>query len=133
MSLAVAAKVAAAPDGLDASTTTSATGAMDGAVVSRTVTLNVLLAELPAASVAVAVTCVVPSAKVLPEAGLKLTSAGPLTESAAVAAKVTAAPFGPVASALMSAGASMDGPVVSRTTTLNVPVEVLPALSVAVA
>jgi hypothetical protein len=55
-----------------------------GPVVSTTVTLNVLLAVLPAASVAEQLTMVVPRGKVLPEAGEQLTATLPLTRPFAV-------------------------------------------------
>ena len=55
-----------------------------GPVVSTTVTLKLLLAVLPAASAAEQLTAVLPSEKVLPEAGVQLTATLPLTGSAAV-------------------------------------------------
>ena len=51
-----------------APTTTSASGASTGAVVSRTVTVNVFVELLPAPSVAVTVTVVAPIANIVPEA-----------------------------------------------------------------
>src|SRR5215207_2835918 len=68
-----------------AATTMSAGHETLGAVVSRTVTLNVALTLLPAPSVAVAVTSVVPGAKVLPEGVLKVTASAPSRLSSAVA------------------------------------------------
>jgi hypothetical protein len=56
-----------------------------GGVVSRTVIVNVPLAELPALSVAVQVTVVVPSEKVLPEGGEQFGVTLPPTLSVAVA------------------------------------------------
>jgi hypothetical protein len=55
-----------------------------GAVVSRTVTVNVAVPVLFAASVAVQVTVLVPSGNVEPEAGLQVTGTFPLTVSLAV-------------------------------------------------
>jgi hypothetical protein len=56
-----------------------------GAVVSTTVTLKVPLALLPAASVALQLTTVVPSANTAPEAGEQEGTIGPSTASTAVA------------------------------------------------
>jgi hypothetical protein len=64
--------------------------AIMGFWLSTTVTRKEHVAELPEASVAVAVTVVAPSVKKLPEAGLNDTVAEQL--SVAVAAYVTAAP-----------------------------------------
>src|SRR5262245_51595811 len=57
-----------------------------------TQTTNVLVVVLPAASVAVQVTVVLPGAKVEPEAGEQVTGTVPSTLSVAVAVKVTTAP-----------------------------------------
>ena len=68
-----AAYVTVAPDGLVALTVMFAVGAIAGGVVSRTVTGNVAgVALLPAASCALHVTVVVPSANVEPEAGAQV-------------------------------------------------------------
>src|SRR6266851_5435858 len=103
-----------------------------GGVVSSTVTVKVPLAELPLVSVAVQFTVVLPSAKVLPEAGEQLGVTGPSIASLAVAVKLTEAPMGPVASAVMLAGRVSAGGVVSWTVTVKVPFAVLPLVSVAV-
>jgi hypothetical protein len=67
--------------------------------------LNEVCEELPALSVAMQVTVVVPSAKVLPEAGLHETASVPSTLSVAVGvAYVTVAPEAEVASAVMFDG-----------------------------
>lgn len=58
---------------------------MLGAVVSATVTVNVALPSFSAASVAVQVTVVVPSANELPEAGVQTAAMEPSTRSLAVA------------------------------------------------
>ena len=62
-------------------------------------------------------TVVVAIAKVDPDAGVQLTGRAPSTESVAVAVYVTAAPVGPVASAVIGAGTVMYG---SCTVTVNV-------------
>src|SRR6476661_2573482 len=70
-----------------------------GACVSFTVTLKVLVLLLPLASVAVAVTGVVPTLKNEPEAGLNVTvgAAVQLSLTACVPASVTLAPHWPAA------------------------------------
>ena len=85
-----------------------------GAVVSRTVTLKLPVVVLDELSVALQFTAVVPSAKVDPEAGKQLTDRVPSTASEAVGVKLTAAPEGPVASAVVLSGSASTGPVVSR-------------------
>jgi len=86
---------------------------MVGAVVSRTVTVKLLDALFPRVSLAEQVTVVLVIAKVLPEAGAQLTAGLAGLASVALAAKVTAAPVGPVASAVMFAGTVIIGAVVS--------------------
>src|SRR5690348_9797804 len=103
-----------------------------GGVVSVTVTVNAALLALPCASVAEQVTVVAPMAKELPLAGTQLGATAPSTRSAAVAAKVTAAPAGPVASAATAAGKESAGGRVSTMVTVTIAVEVLPAASVTV-
>ena len=104
----------------------------DGAVVSCTVTSKLLLPVLPAASVAVQVTVVVPRPKVEPEAGAHVTGTLPSTRSVALAVKVTTAPDGPVASIpVMFAGTVTAGAVVSWTVTVKLLLPVLRAASVA--
>ena len=73
-------------------------------------------------------TVVVAIAKVAPDAGVQLTGRAPSTESVAVAVYVTAAPVGPVASAVMGAGTVMYG---SCTVTVNVVYVRFPAESTA--
>lgn len=89
--------------------------------MSCTVTKNDFVALLPWASVAVQLTCVVPTVKVAPDAGVHVTGTVPSTVSVAAGfVKVTTAPPGPVASVVMSAGgAPTVGAVVSCTVTLN--------------
>src|SRR5581483_1831266 len=103
-----------------------------GGVVSCTATENTELAELPAASCAEHVTCVEPTAKVLPEAGWQEMERAPSRLSvAAGAVNTTAAPADPVASAVTSACVATVGGVVSRTTTANVLLALFPAASCA--
>jgi hypothetical protein len=87
---------------------------MTGPVVSRTVMLNVFVALFPAASVAEQAMVVVPSGKVVPEAGAQVTAGVAGFVSVAVALKETTAPLAPVASTVMSAGTVMFGGVVSQ-------------------
>src|SRR2546425_8292710 len=103
-----------------------------GLCVSRTVTVNEQVLVLCAASKAVQVTVVVPSANVLPLAGKQVTLSLPSTMSLAVAVKVTVAPAALVASAVIGAGQLTVGAVVSRTVTANEQVLVLCAASKAV-
>ena len=93
-----------------------------GAVVSRTVTVNVQVRVFcgVAWSLAVQVTVVVPNGKAEPEAWAQLTVGLGSHESIAVALKLTAAPAVLVHSAVTFAGHVIAGPVVSRTVTVNV-------------
>ena len=84
-----------------------------GAVVSTTVTLNDPLDVLFESSVAVQVTGVVPSGKVLPDAGTQATVGVGSPPSVAVAVNVAVAPVGPVASTVWLAGTVNAGAVVS--------------------
>src|SRR5437764_805083 len=102
-----------------------------GVVVSTTSTWNVFTVVLPAASFAVTVTVVVPSANVVP-GSCEYVIVGVDTASVAVAAKSATAPAGLAASAVMSDGTVSDGGVVSTTSTWNVFTVVLPAASFAV-
>ena len=131
ISVALAAKLTDAPDGPVASTTMLAGTVTDGGVVSRTVTLKLADAVLLEASVAEHVTGVVPSPNVDGDGFEQLAVSAPLTLSLALAAKLTDAPEGPVASTTMSAGTVTDGFVVSRTITLKLADPVLCAASVA--
>jgi hypothetical protein len=87
-----------------------------GAVVSRTVTVKLPVASLPAASLAEQSTIVSPKGKVLPEAGEQVTRTEPSLSSVAEGAgsNVTAVPSGPVASTVISAGSERAGGVMSR-------------------
>jgi hypothetical protein len=105
---------------------------MTGRVVSCTVTVKLPLDEFPAASTAVTVTIVVPSANTEPEAGELLVATLPLTASVALVVKLTVAPLPLIASVVMFAGTVMTGPLVSRTVTVNVPLDEFPAASTAV-
>src|SRR5438270_10333378 len=80
--------------------------------------------------VAEQLTVVVPTGKVEPLAGEQVTGSVPSTTSVAVATKVTAAPEGPVASVVMSAGRCSAGGV-STTVTWKLPVAVRLKLLVA--
>ena len=131
MSLAVAVKLAAAPEGPVASFEMSLGTVTMGGVVSWTITLNEALPVLPCASVAEQVTDVVPMAKVEPEAGRQVVATLPSTMSLAVAVKVATAPAAPAASLVMSDGTLTIGGVVSVTITLKLALPVLPCASVA--
>ena len=69
---------------------------------------------------------VVPSAKVLPEAGIHDGVIEPSTISKAVAVKVATAPAADVASSVVSPDTETTGGVVSRTVTIEEAVPVLP-------
>jgi hypothetical protein len=97
----------------------------DGSPLSVTVTLKELLPVLPCESVAVQVTPVVPSGKVLPEAGEQLASNVPSTASLAEAENATPdAPPALVANALIVPGTLTVGAVVSSTVTSKLADEV---------
>src|SRR5438045_6514047 len=103
-SVAVAAKFTITPAVLVASTVMLVGNASAGGVVSRTVTVNVSAAVLPAASIAVAVTVDRPRGNVLPEGGANVTGTMPSASSVADALNVATAPAGLVASIVMFAG-----------------------------
>jgi hypothetical protein len=132
-SLAETVYVTFAPLVLVASTTLFAgSTSVGGDRGGKMVTAKPRLAGLPAASVAVHATGVVPTTKVLPDAGTQLTSTLPSTISVALAANVTARPDGAVARLVMSAGTVIAGGVVSRTVTeIAFGGDVLPVASVA--
>src|SRR3990170_2789645 len=92
---------------------TSATGAF----VSFTFTVKLQPLWLPALSVAVQLSGVVPSGKVEPEAGEQPVVITPPQLSEAVASKEAGAPFGPVHSAVWLSGQVMLGGVLSLTVT----------------
>src|ERR1051326_6955468 len=93
-----------------------------GGVVSTTVTLNEPWPVLPCESVELHETTCVPSEKTEPDGGVQVTEVLRSTRSVAVTVKLTVAPAGLVASAVMSAGTLTVGGVVSTTVTLNEPV-----------
>ena len=97
-------------------------------IVGVTVTFCVCVTELPESSVAVQVTTVVPTGKVAGASLVIVTSVS--TTSVAVAVPITTLVNWPVASAVTSAGAVIDGADVSCTSTLNEPVVELPLASV---
>src|SRR6266849_1674216 len=131
-SVAPTAYVTTAPLALVATAVMSAGRLRVGAVVSSTTTVAVAVPVLPAASVAEQVMVVVPSGKVLPEAGAHVGVSEPDTASVAVAAYAIAAPLGPVASTGLMAGTVTTGAVVSWTSTVAMAEPTLPAVSVAV-
>ena len=132
LSVAVTLKLTTAPHWpLNAATWVSAGQVITGAVVSITVTLKVHVAVLPDESVATLVTVVVPTGKVLPDAGVDTTVAEQL--SVAITLKLTTAPqILEAEKTLVSAGQIITGGVVSITVTVNEQVDVLFELSVAV-
>src|SRR5438445_6762343 len=105
---------------------------MLGGSVSLTVTLNAQVLVLPAASVAVQITVVVPTGNNVPLGGLHATVA-PGQLSVTVGAKATVAPHTPGSvPVVISAGQVIAGFSVSLTVTLNVQLLALPLASVAV-
>src|SRR5262249_49377488 len=116
-----------APVASVASTVMSGCAASDGGLVSVTCTANEAEPVLPAASVAVQTTVVVPSGKALPELWSQPALTGPPL-SVAETSKETAAP----ASTVRSAGTVTTGGVVSCTVTRWVAVAEFPDRSVAV-
>src|SRR6266508_111718 len=108
------------------------TGGRKPPIEKPTVTLKLPVLVLPAASVAVQVTVVVPGANVLPEAGVQLGTPGPSTTSLDSAEYVTLAPAAEVAYAKLSAGSCNVGAVVSTTLTVKLPLVWLPRESYAV-
>src|SRR5262245_6519744 len=133
-SVAVTTNVAVAPLGPVASFVIVPGSATVGGFVSATMMLNVAGADvLPEASFAVHETVVVPSGNVDPDPGLQTTAGDGSTRSVAPAEKVTKAPPGPVAAAVIGAGTLMEGEVVSATLTVKAAgAEVLFEWSVAV-
>jgi non-canonical (house-cleaning) NTP pyrophosphatase len=134
MSTAVAENVATAPEGPVASRVTGSPDIdTNGGVVSRTVTVEEAEPTLPAASVAVHLTAVVPSGKVELEDGEQVGVSVPPTMSVADAEKVATAPLGPVASRVVgSPDIVTTGGVVSTTVTMKLALALLLEESVAV-
>src|SRR5262245_58663433 len=85
ISMADAVKLTGAPEALVASTVMFAGTVTVGGVVSRTVTVNVLVPVLPWLSVALQVTVVVVAAKTEPLGGVHVTGRGPSMLSVAAA------------------------------------------------
>ncbi len=105
---------------------------MAGPVVSTTVTTKPAEPVLPAASVIEQVTVVVPSAKTDAEEGGQVGRAGAVDGVGGRGGEASRRRRRrSVASAVMSAGTVTAGAVVSSTVTMNDPVPVLPAASVA--
>lgn len=121
--MADAEKVAVAPPGPVASRVAgSPEKETIGGVVSTIVTVKVAAALLPEKSVAEHETTVVPIENVEPETGRQLTVGEGSTRSLTNGSeKETNRPDGPVASATMLAGATIEGGVVSCTFTVKVP------------
>jgi len=85
-----------------------------GGVVSRTVTVKLASALLPAASAAWHVTVVVPNGNMEPDPALHATGTLPSVSSVAVGAfQVATAPAGPVASTTIGPGTAITGGMVS--------------------
>src|SRR5262245_23419351 len=97
-----------------------------GGLVSTTVTEKPLVPVFLYRSVDVHWTVVSPRANVDPDAGMQLAGRSPPLGSFADATKLTAAPVGPVASAVIGPGTDTIGGVVSRTIIVN---DALPMLS----
>jgi hypothetical protein len=131
-SVAEEVKLNAAPVAPVASTLAFAGTVTFGAVVSVTVTVKEAARLLPRASVAVQLTAVGPSGNVDPLAGVHVTSTTPSTLSVADVVKLNAAPVGPVASTVASAGTVTVGAVVSVTVTVKDAALLLPRVSVPV-
>src|SRR5262245_35300070 len=87
-----------------------------------TQTTKLLLAGLPAASVAEQFTVVLPGKKVEPDSGVQVTGTGPSTSSLAVTVKVTLAPPALVAIAVMSPGVVITGATLSAALTVRLTV-----------
>src|SRR5262249_50692974 len=85
----------------------------------KAVTAKLPVPRLPCASVEEQLTVVVPTGKVLPDAGTQVTGVDPSTSSTAETEKVTTAPAGLVANTLMSAGTVSTGGVESTNATLR--------------
>lgn len=105
--------VSAAPSDVNASSVVLAGTLTTGPFVSLIVTSNDPVAILPAASVAVQETAVVPIGNVEPLAGAHATTGAGLDPSLASTVKLTTAPFGPVASVTGTTGSCSVGATVS--------------------
>jgi hypothetical protein len=105
-----------------------------GVVSATTVTLKLALPVLPCESVAVQVTCVVPTGNVLPDAGLHVGVSAPSLSSVALAANVTVVPeLDPVWTVKSAGTVTTGGTVSSRlTVTVKEAEPVFPCESVAV-
>jgi hypothetical protein len=125
-------KVTAVPPDSHSMPVMSSGQVMSGGVVSSTVMEKVHELVLPLASVAVHVTSVVPSGKVLPGAGTQTTvGSGSHASEAPTSNSTTALPV-PEHSTVMSSGQLISGSAVSTTSMSKLHVPVLPAESVAV-
>ena len=115
---AIVLNVAMAPDGPVHSTTRLLLHMMAGAVVSKTVTVNMHALMLKRASRAVQLTVVMPIPKVEPEDGVHMTTGDGSQLSTTVVAKATIAPLGPAHSTVRLVLHMMLGAVASLTKTL---------------
>src|SRR6187397_2655565 len=125
------AKSASAPPGPVASRTWSPGTVTIGSVVSVIWTVREPVAGLPAWSVAVQVTVVVPTGNSESEAGSHVTGTDPSTWSVAVGERVTTLPPRVSASVRTSGGSERTGAVVSTTVMVNSALSELPAVSTA--
>jgi len=120
-----------APANEVASAVIGAGQAMEGGVVSTTVIVATHELVLPAPSVAVYVSGLMPNGYVAAPDG-PVTVTGPTTSDAVAAPGATDAPSGDVASAVIGAGHVMEGGVVSTTVIVVTQELLLPTKSVAV-
>jgi hypothetical protein len=105
---------------------------MLGALVSKTVTLNVHVRVLPAASVAVLVTVDIPSGKAEPDDGLETTVTAEQSSLARTLKFTTAEQMPGSLGIVMLVGQRIVGAVLSSTVTVNEQVDRFPEASVAV-
>jgi hypothetical protein len=122
LSFALAEKVTLVPDGFGVLTLKLPGTLTTGGVWSTrfTVTLKLALPVFPCESVAVQVTFVVPTGKLLPEDGLQEGVSGPSTLSFALAENVTVVPPADSVSTEKSPGTDTTGGVVSFSVTVTV-------------
>ena len=123
--------MAAAPWGDVASFGVTGVIVTAGGAWSATVTLNEPVAWLPASSVAVHETLVVPTLKMLPDAGVHRIDTLVSAMSVAVVTNATGAPDGLMASVNGTTGSVSTGGVVSTTETFALVVPSFPAASMA--
>src|SRR5882762_10417485 len=105
--------MASTSSAFNSSTSTFAAKAAKRTMKGRTSTSKVAVAVLPALSLALQLTVVVPIGNRLPDAGVQVTGTSPSTVSVAEAVKVTTAPAGLVASTVIAPGTVRVGGSVS--------------------